>query len=342
MREIYGDSVVVVPYVMPGFDLARVAAERFPRSRRRTRSGMVLLNHGFFSFGETAREAYERMIELVARAEAYLAAHGAWQLAEPRTPRARHDRAHETASACAAQVSEAAGAPMIVATHADAQALAFAQRADLATIAQQGPATPDHVIRTKRVAQIGRDVAAVQRRRTSATLRSTRARAAAAEDAGPRAARHPRSRSSGVMTIGRTAQDAAIAFDIYEHTIDIVLRATALGGYRALPAADIFAVEYWDLEQAKLRRGGSAPVFAGEVALVTGAASGIGKACASRRSCDAARRWLGWTSIRASCEVLRRRADFLGLECDVDAAEEPSSARWMRPSRRSAAWTCWC
>src|SRR5258708_11693099 len=82
----------------------------------------------------------------------------------------------------------------------------------------------------------------------------------------------------GVLTLGRTALDATIAFDVYVHTIEIVLRATALGGYRALPAADIFAVEYWDLEQAKLRRAGNPPAFAGEVALVTGAASGIGKA----------------------------------------------------------------
>ena len=66
---------------------------------------------------------------------------------------------------------------------------------------------------------------------------------------------------------------------MYEHTIDVIQRATLLGGYRALPARDIFDVEYWDLEQAKLRKAGAAPQFAGEIALVTGAASGIGKAC---------------------------------------------------------------
>src|SRR5215471_21670606 len=73
VRAIFGDSVVVVPYVLPGFDLARVVAEQFPRESTPKTVGLVLLNHGFFSFGETAREAYERMIELVSRAEAYLA-----------------------------------------------------------------------------------------------------------------------------------------------------------------------------------------------------------------------------------------------------------------------------
>lgn len=85
----------------------------------------------------------------------------------------------------------------------------------------------------------------------------------------------------GMVTVGRQAKDAAIAADIYQHTIDIIARAELLGGYRALAEAPLFDVEYWDLEQAKLRRAGSPPSFAGQVALVTGAASGIGKACAA-------------------------------------------------------------
>src|SRR5579859_4705385 len=83
VREIYGDSVVVLPYVMPGFDLARVAAAQFPRESGPNTVGMVLLNHGFFSFGETARESYERMIDLVDRAETYLHQHHAWAISRP-------------------------------------------------------------------------------------------------------------------------------------------------------------------------------------------------------------------------------------------------------------------
>src|ERR1700730_12260483 len=80
VHEIYGDSVVVIPYVMPGFDLARVAADRFSDQSGPNTVGMVLLKHGFFSFGDTARVAYERMIELASRAEAYLAEHHAWSI----------------------------------------------------------------------------------------------------------------------------------------------------------------------------------------------------------------------------------------------------------------------
>jgi rhamnose utilization protein RhaD (predicted bifunctional aldolase and dehydrogenase) len=69
VRDIYGDEVVLIPYVMPGFDLARVCAREFPQQAHARTLGMVLLNHGIFSFGGSARESYERMIDLVGRAQ---------------------------------------------------------------------------------------------------------------------------------------------------------------------------------------------------------------------------------------------------------------------------------
>jgi rhamnose utilization protein RhaD (predicted bifunctional aldolase and dehydrogenase)/NAD(P)-dependent dehydrogenase (short-subunit alcohol dehydrogenase family) len=293
VREIFGDLVVVLPYVMPGFDLARVAAELFHRQATSRTIGMVLLKHGFFSFGETARESYERMIQLVTMAEAYLDRHA--PLSTPRSTLSAPSPARSDLAALRHRVSRAAGAPMILSTHADAHSLEFVNRADLATLASQGPATPDHVIRTRRLAQVGLDVdaytAAYQRYFADHAAHSTRSLKML--DPAPRVVLDP---ELGLVTIGRTARDASIAFDVYEHTIDIVLRATMLGGYQALPATDIFNVEYWDLEQAKLRRGGSVPPFTGEVALVTGAASGIGKACVEA--------------------LLRRGAAVVGLDID--------------------------
>src|SRR5262249_49411500 len=115
VREIYAESVVVVPYVMPGFDLARAVAEQLPRDATPNTVGLVLLNHGFFSFGQTAREAYERMIDLVTRAEQYLAANGAWELARSES-RPATIRSTDLVD-LRRQVSDAAGAPMILATH---------------------------------------------------------------------------------------------------------------------------------------------------------------------------------------------------------------------------------
>jgi rhamnose utilization protein RhaD (predicted bifunctional aldolase and dehydrogenase)/NAD(P)-dependent dehydrogenase (short-subunit alcohol dehydrogenase family) len=321
--EIYGDSVVVVPYIMPGFDLARAVAERFPKETGPNTIGLVLLNHGIFSFGENARESYERMIDLVSRAEAYLRARGAWALSMPAADPPPRVPRHEIAQ-LRKDVSEAAGAPMILSTHAGPKELAFVRRPDLADVSLQGPATPDHVIRTKRVPQLGGDVAQFK----AAYEHYFEQHAAASKqplemlDPAPRVILDP---ELGMVTIGRTAQDAAIAFDVYSHTIDIVLRATALGGYQALDAADIFAVEYWDLEQAKLRRAAAPPVFAGEVALVTGAASGIGKATVEsllRRGAAV----VGLDLNPNICDVFGKRSDVLGVRCDVTRAEEIDSA----------------
>lgn len=313
IKEIYGDAVVVIPYVMPGFDLARLCAERFAAGAGPQTRGMVLMNHGIFSFGETAQESYERMIELVTRAEEYLQKRKAWNLpvaqAKPPTASARKDIA-----ALRRDISAAAGFPVVLSVHDDPASLAFANRADVKKISQQGPATPDHVIRTKRLPMIGRNVAAYvfdyksYFEQTAKTAREPKTML----DPAPRVILDA---ELGVCTVGRTAKDASIVFDIYEHTMEIIQRAELLGGWKALPAKDIFDVEYWDLEQAKLKSGGKPPVFAGEVALVTGAASGIGKACVESLLNRGAA--VVGLDIQPMIETLFDRKDYLGLRCDV-------------------------
>jgi rhamnose utilization protein RhaD (predicted bifunctional aldolase and dehydrogenase)/NAD(P)-dependent dehydrogenase (short-subunit alcohol dehydrogenase family) len=319
IREIYGDSVVVLPYVMPGFDLARVAAEQFPAQKGPNTIGMVLLNHGFFSFGATARDSYARMIDLVSRAEAYLEEHAPVASSPVKVEAALEPATRAELATLRHQVSSAAGVPMIVRSNAEPAFATFAERPDLAQIATQGPATPDHVIRTKRVPQIGRDVShfAADYERYFTEYSQHSSQPLKMLDPAPRVIIDP---TLGVLTIGRTAQDAAIATDVYTHTVDIVSRATRLGGYQALPAQDIFNVEYWDLEQAKLRRGGSPPMFAGEIVLVTGAASGIGRAAVDafmRRGAAV----VGLDLNPSICSMLQR-PDFLGLQCDVARPDE--------------------
>ena len=314
IQEIYGDAVVVIPYVMPGFDLARECARRFAAEAGSNTIGMVLMNHGIFSFGETARESYERMIDLVTRAEDYLAAHDAWELPRPTGPASVQTNQRETIARLRRQVSDTAGFSVIVSTHPDPQCLAFARRDDLETISQQGPATPDHVIRTKRLPMLGRDVEGYVRaykvyfdeHAPHATEPKTML------DPAPRVILDP---ELGLCTVGRTARDAAIVEDIYRHTMDIILRATVLGGFHALPAREIFDVEYWDLEQAKLRKGGSPPVFSGETALVTGAASGIGRACVDSLLARGAA--VIALDVNPAIAELYARPDYLGITCDL-------------------------
>jgi rhamnose utilization protein RhaD (predicted bifunctional aldolase and dehydrogenase)/NAD(P)-dependent dehydrogenase (short-subunit alcohol dehydrogenase family) len=312
IREIYGDAVVVIPYVMPGFDLARLCAQEYPRQAGANTIGMVLLNHGIFSFGETARQSYERMIALVSRAEDYLKARKAWDIPARSVKPARVEMLQQ--AQLRDKLSAAAGAPMILATHADEETLAFSQREDLAALSQQGPITPDHIIRTKRVPMLGTDVDAYARGyQAYFEVHAAQAKEAKAMlDAAPRMAIDP---AFGLAAAGRTAKDAAIVAELYRHSMQVMQRAQALGGYRALPQRDLFEVEYWDLEQAKLKKGGTPPPYAGEIALVTGAASGIGKACADALLARGAA--VVGLDVNPDIEKLYRRSDFLGLRCDL-------------------------
>ncbi|HUL97414.1 MAG TPA: bifunctional aldolase/short-chain dehydrogenase [Usitatibacter sp.] len=318
IRELYGDEVVVIPYVMPGFDLARLCAQVFPRDRRPGTVGMVLMNHGIFSFGQSARESYERMIALVAKAGRAVEREAGAPVAPAPQP-APPASLRNALATLRREISRCAGAPMVLASHADPASLAFARRADVASITQRGPATPDHVIRTKRVPMVGRDVAGYAR--AYAEYFAEHAKGARE----PKTMLDPAPRvvvdaELGVCTAGRRAADAQAVFDIYSRTMGIIANAERLGGWRALPAKDIFDVEYWDLEQAKLRKSGAAPPFAGEVALVTGAASGIGKACvASFLSRGAA---VVGLDVNSAVTSVARGADYLGIECDItDAAQ---------------------
>ena len=322
IREIYGDNVVIVPYVMPGFDLARRCAEQFATNVRKNTIGMVLMNHGIFSFGKTAQESYERMIDLVTWAENYLAKQKAWVLPDSiEKPQAKPLR--RELAALRRDLSVTAGFPVILAAHDDPASLAFARRDDIAIISQQGPATPDHVIRTKRVPMIGRDVKAY----TAAYKKYFEEHVPKSKESKTMLDPAPRvilDRKFGVATAGRSAKEAAIVFDIYAHTMEIIQRATLLGGYKALPAKDIFDVEYWDLEQAKLKNSGSLPVFAGEVALITGAASGIGKACVESLLARGAA--VVGLDINSSITSLYSRPDYLGLVCDVTDEKQLAEA----------------
>lgn len=342
VTEVYGDDVVVVPYVMPGFVLAHVCAEQFPAQRHEGTLGMVLLNHGLFTFADDARTAYENHIDLVARA---LARVESSDTDGPASPAPLHQPADVAATAAASgapgpdddeldadafgagdasafgagagtpgdpagagigaaadpvaragalvvdgelgalamlrrDLSAAAGAPMIVRVSPSDAARRFAARDDVASVSQVGPATPDHVLRTKRVPLVGRDVAGYVRDYTAYVARNRSRlgdRPLVPVDPAPRLVIDA---ELGVVGAGRLVGDAVAAVEIYDHTIWVIERAAALGGYASVSESDVFDVEYWELEQAKLNRRPAPAPLAGRVALVTGAASGIGRVTA--------------------------------------------------------------
>lgn len=317
VRKIYGNRVIVVPYIMPGFDLSRLCAVMIREQLTDGMIGMVLLKHGIFSFGNTAEESYNRMIELVGLAENYIHDNVKQNTTEYKSPVETNvslDLAQLRSS-----ISNAAGSPVIVKSFRDNKSMAFSNHPDVKVISQQGPATPDHVIRTKRVPMVGRDVHTYveeYKRYFSENEPLAKDRKNILDPA-PRVVLDP---ELGLCAIGKTAKDAQIVADIYSHTIDVILWATQLGGYRALPEKDIFDVEYWELEQAKILKAGKPPVFAGEVALITGAASGIGKACVQSFLKKGAA--VVGLDINPGITTLFQSDAFCGVQCDVTSEQQ--------------------
>ena len=317
IRDIYGDKVVVIPYIMAGFDLAAYCAREYPKQKTKNTAGMVLLSHGVFSFAADARESYELMIELVSMAEKYLAAQKAWSVGSPAVPAPAFKR--EEAAKLRNEVSRKAGFPLLCRCNDSPHFLGFARHPDVARISQGGPATPDHVIRTKPLPMLGRNVEdfALNYRNYFERNSKKAKEPKTMLDPAPRMALDPQ---FGFAAFGRTARDVGIVEDLFEHTVEVILRAEALGGWRALDDKHTFDIEYWDLEQAKLKKAGSPPAFAGEVAIVTGAASGIGKASAEAFLKRGAA--VVGLDRNPAVETLWQRPDFLGLVCDLTQEKE--------------------
>ena len=316
VREIYGDRVLVVPYVMPGFTLAREIYRLTRDVDWAALEGMILLHHGVFSFADDARQSYERMIALITQAENYLEKHGALNAiaigegAED-LPRLAHFRK---------LVSTQAGQPMIALLDNSPEAVGFSNIKDVGKIASRGPLTPDHVIRTKPAAAIldsqpdqavsdfARDYTAYYQRHAGPDQVML--------DPAPRWGVWP---GRGALALGANVKAAHIALDIVRHTMRAIQWAEALGGWRALPEKDIFDMEYWELEQAKLKKGRGKPLFEGKIALVTGAASGIGKACVEEFLRQGAA--VAALDVNPRIESLFSPPTAVGIVCDLTSAD---------------------
>ncbi|MFQ5671593.1 MAG: bifunctional aldolase/short-chain dehydrogenase [Nitrospinales bacterium] len=292
-REVFGDFLGVVPYIMPGFALAKAAAEAYEKNPGV--KGLVLINHGLFTFAETARESYDYHIEAVARAEKYIAGKAEKKL----TP-------ISVASADAGEILRKIG-PLLrglyrkqsgaswVAHHRQSEAARdFASSKECAVWSQIGTATPDHVIRTKQKPLLlnpqSLDDEEALRQEIAAALESyiknyhryfmsnREAKGVDKKELDP-LPRVVLVAGLGLLTLGKTTKETRIAADIYEHTIDTVRKAFRVGSFAPLDDADLFDMEYWSLEQAKL--GKSKPAkLQGRVVYLSGAASGIGLATA--------------------------------------------------------------
>ncbi|MAP64305.1 MAG: bifunctional aldolase/short-chain dehydrogenase [Microbacterium sp.] len=278
IADALGGGVRVLPYVMPGFPLARLIA----RTDVGGVDAIVLRNHGLFTFGDDVDAVLQRHRELVARAGEVVGTTD-WG-AEGEVVACRG--AAVDIARLRREISDVAGVPMHVRQSTSAKADAFARRDGVAARTSRGTATPEHVLYTKREPLVGRDVAGfADAYRSYVERNSGRATSALTPlDPAPRVVLDP---EWGLLVVGETVKAMRVTHDVAVHTMDIIDAADRLGGYRSLGEGDTFDIEYWSLEQAKLAGRARKPLT-GEVAIVTGAASGIGRAVAERLLDDGA------------------------------------------------------
>lgn len=295
LRDIYGEEVGIVPYIMPGFQLAKLAAEVY--EAQPGVKGLVLVNHGIFSFGETARESYERMMMLVEQAKQALASLGRFAvpgIPEPRPLESGKGTLLLNLRGALNAHSQSPG-QQVLHVRRTPEINAFLQRDDLQSVAMRGPVTPDHVIRTKHLPLIlspeclNGDEARDHIETELAQYVETYQRyfeTQAGEKKVEKKQLHPLPvvfliPGLGLVTAGKNEGSARIAADIYERTMAVIENAEQWGHYKPLPESDLFDMEYWSLEQAKLGR--SKPrELEGRVAVVSGAAGGLGAGIARR------------------------------------------------------------
>src|SRR3989338_4989278 len=263
IEELYGKRVLIVPYVMPGFILARKVYEMTRGLDWKTCEGIVLLNHGIFTFADDAKVSYERMITLVSKAENYIRK-------QKIKIAVRHQKSAVDLSALVRlrqAVSKAQGRAVTARLKNDPRSLGFSGLSNVTTIASRGTLTPDHVIRTKSIPVIvGKDpqksVMEYVRNYRAHFNRNNRKKVTEGHpeqagrvegliclDPAPRWAVWP---GQGLVTFGRCRAEADIVSDIVDHTVQAIQWAQGMGGWKVLSEQDIFEMEYWELEQAKL------------------------------------------------------------------------------------------
>lgn len=308
--------VLIVDYEMPGVDLARAIRAAWTENGSDAIQGIVVLKHGIFTFAESAQEALDRHLDIVsfAQTHAALPEHLESQAAEPVDALA--------VAQLRARIADVAGVPVLARRHGDARSAAFARNPALQDAALRGPVTPDHVIWTKQRPMVGLDVAAfaTSYREYVGRNRTRHKRKLVEIDAAPRVILS----DLGLITSGLDARSLTATSEVYAHTMDVIEAAEALGGYDPADENHIFDLEYWAPQQQKLHRRTSRRPLTGHVALVTGAASGIGQACA-HAYLEAGAAVIGW-DLSPAVETAFDGPAWLGQRVDVTDDEAMKTA----------------
>ena len=292
MHEIFGKEFAMVPYVMPGFELAKMAArvhEETPQIK-----GLLLAKHGHFTWGETAKQSYDRVIDHTNRVEEWLTQHRANTSVQIKKPQALEQQDFLLKlRGSLVNFSEFAITPVIFNVIQTEDTLRFLCRDDVSILAKAGVATPDHVIRTK-AHPLLLDFNDVKKSRQDlielissyvADYKSYFQRCAEFSVA-PKNMLSPLpkliwAKGIGIIGVGATAKEARVITDLAQQNIKVMADSADAGGFCPVQEKDLFDLEYWSLEQAKLGKS-KPPVMQGQVVIVTGGAGSIGSAIAKK------------------------------------------------------------
>lgn len=248
IKEVYGNSVLIIDYIMPGFLLAKYIYERTRDMNWDNIEGIVLLHHGLFTFSNDAKQSYEKTIELVSKAEKFI--YESALLFPKCIPGDFHP---DMLNALKERVSSLRGKEVILKKIDSINACTLSKKQNLEMIVHNGNLTPEHVIRIKPFpaiidnnADVGIDTFVDEYK---AYFAANASKEHICLDLAPR---YAIIKGVGAVVFGKDAKEAAIIADIAEHTMTAMLIAEMLGGWKSLEPEDIFAMEYWELEQAKL------------------------------------------------------------------------------------------
>ncbi len=342
IRKIYGDAIVVVPYFRPGFLLSKRTGEAVRQSPHAR--AVILDKHGLITWGETARAAYLDTVKYVTMAERHIASKQPRRSRRTVSPLRRVAARRREVAAKIAPVlrGEASrGKPVVLLYDDRPELLAFTQRMNAKALT--GPFTPDHLLYTKPWPLALEPAAARDERTLLAELPKALERyrtryleyftkyktpGVTMGDPNPRIVLIP---NVGMFTTGKNRRETVIARDLYLHTMDVIRSAEALGGYRPLPPRDLCDFEYWPMENYKLTLAPPEKALSRRIALITGAAGGIGRAIAERLLAEGA--VVAMTDVdldaarKLAEEFSRRFGDGHAVAFEMDVTDDRSVRR---------------
>lgn len=240
---------LIVDYIMPGFELAHKIYELTKDLKWDEIEGIILHNHGIFTFDDDAKKSYTKMIDAVSKAEKFLD--------ENALVHVEHNYTHSDCDIAKIikTFSEYKGYEVHININQTPLAAFYVSQSNLKEFATRGVLTPEHIIRTKRVPLVMEDTDLVGGIEKYIQEYEEYFRRYASDEVmlNP-APNYMIIKNLAVISFGKDKKEAAVINDIVNHTMLAVLRADKLGGYKSISEKESFAMEYWELEQAKLKK----------------------------------------------------------------------------------------